>query len=105
MTPDDYLDLVDDPQFTRHTLAFGELVTLSEASDRIGKPESTLRRWVAEKRLPTHGRIGPAVLVGWGDVVEVEYLTRRRKPRPPRSVLDNSEHSGCYAPRQREKSA
>lgn len=105
MTPADLTALIGDVQFTRHTLAFGELVTLSEASGRIGKPESTLRRWLSEGRFVEHGRLGKASLVGWGDVVETEYLTRRRKPRTPAQVLDNTEQMGCYAPRQREKSA
>lgn len=70
------------PGITRTTLHYGELVTLAEAASRLGKPESTVRRWLSERRFAAVDRQGSAVLVGWGDVVEAEYRTRQRKPRP-----------------------
>lgn len=74
----DIAALYDLAEFTRETLAYGELVTLAEAARRLDRPESTLRNWP----LPVYGRIGRAHLVGWGDAVEADWRNRQPRPRP-----------------------
>lgn len=74
--------------FNRASLNFDELVTLEQAARRLGKPESTLRRWLSDGRFTVVGRVGRLSYVSWGAVVDAEFEIRkpkRRGARPPKT--------------------
>lgn len=57
------------------------LLTVAEAAASVGRPASTIRRWLAEGRLQPHARRGGSPLILEAHLLEVEAATRR-KPRP-----------------------
>lgn len=54
------------------------LITTSEAAQSIDRPESTIRRWVAEGRLTVTARLGHRPLFLESDVLRVDAHTRAR---------------------------
>lgn len=61
-----------------------ELFTAAEAGPMLGVKPATITKWASRGRLESAGRRGRADLFRWGDLVEVEYQTRRtgRLPKP-----------------------
>ena len=53
------------------------LVTIPEAALSVDRPESTIRRWIAEGRLRTVGRQGRRWLLLEADVLQVDADTLR----------------------------
>lgn len=67
------------------------LVTIAEASERIGKPEGTIGRWVSDGLIPRRGFRGRELLVAYSDVVEAEFQTRTApRGRRPKEQTDGT---------------
>ncbi len=56
------------------------LVTIREAAVSIGRPESTIRRWICERRLIPFARQGRRPLLLESDVLQVDADTLRPQP-------------------------
>jgi excisionase family DNA binding protein len=53
------------------------LLNMPEAARSIGRPQSTIRRWISEGRLPVFARQGRRVFVLESDLLKAEAEARR----------------------------
>lgn len=54
------------------------LLTIPEAAKSVGRPESTIRRWLAERRITPTGYMGRRALLLEADVLQVDADTVRQ---------------------------
>lgn len=54
------------------------LLTIPEAAKSVDRPESTIRRWIAERRLRVTAKQGRRALILEADLLEADAETVRR---------------------------
>lgn len=58
------------------------LVTIEEAAESVGRPQSTIRRWMSEGRMEPLAYMGRQPLLRESDVLAADAATsRQRRPR------------------------
>lgn len=57
------------------------LLTIPEAAASVDRPQSTIRRWLAEGRLRQAGAQGRRTLILESDLLEADADTTRSRPR------------------------
>lgn len=75
------------------------LLTVGEAAETVGRPASTIRRWVFEGRLKPTARQGHRWLYLEADVLRVDAETHSRNRRTVGGVRDD----GAPATRERPR--
>lgn len=62
------------------------LLTIPEAARSVGRPQSTIRRWLSEGRLRIFGKQGRNPLILESDLLEADADTVRSRPRTVRPI-------------------
>lgn len=65
------------------------LLTIEEAAKSVGRPPSTIRRWLAEGRLTPYARQGRSPLILESDALLAEADTRTKRARTVTGTWDN----------------